>query len=261
VEVWRDITDRQSAEARLANTQRMISLGMLASGFSHEVNTPLASIGTCLAGIARICCPEGDLGSRGREEVVEYARVAATQVERCGAITQQFLHLARGKTLAREIVDLSATAETIARLVAPTAREGGVRIEVEPVDGAPTVLANSSAVQQVLLNLVLNAIDASTSGQRVRIGFRVDDGVEVVVHDEGRGIAAEDLTRVFEPFFSRRPQGTGLGLFVSLNFAHGWGGDIRAESRPGEGTTMTVVFPRVQAESGSGHAADQHPAR
>jgi PAS domain S-box-containing protein len=243
VEVWRDITDRRSAEARLANYQRMVSLGMLASGFSHEVNTPLASIDTCLHAITRLCGAEGPLAERARGEVLEYVRIASKQVERCGGITQQFLHLARGKTLDREVVELPAMAAAVARLATPTAKEAGVTIEVEPASSFPSVLANGSAVQQVLLNLLLNAIHASSRGQVVRVSFRAEDEIQLLVHDEGKGISAEDLPRVFEPFFSRREQGIGLGLFVSLNFARGWGGDLRPASAPGAGTTFTVVFP------------------
>jgi signal transduction histidine kinase len=221
----------------------MVSLGMLASGFSHEVNTPLASIDTCLHAITRLCGAEGPLAERARGEVLEYVRIASKQVERCGGITQQFLHLARGKTLDREVVELPAMAAAVARLATPTAKEAGVTIEVEPASSFPSVLANGSAVQQVLLNLLLNAIHASSRGQVVRVSFRAEDEIQLLVHDEGKGISAEDLPRVFEPFFSRREQGIGLGLFVSLNFARGWGGDLRPASAPGAGTTFTVVFP------------------
>jgi signal transduction histidine kinase len=243
VEVWRDITDRRSAEAQLAEYQRLVSLGMLASGFSHEVNTPLASISTCLDGIKRTCAEGEALAGEGLAQVREYARIAATQVQRCGAITQQFLRLARGKTLAREAVDLRATAEVVARLAEHTAREAGVAIEVAGAGDLPAVIANESAVQQVLLNLVLNAVEASDKGQRVRIAFNAGDCVQVKCQDQGKGIAPEDIARVFEPFFSRRERGTGLGLFVSLGLARGWGGDILVDSALGSGSTFTVIFP------------------
>lgn len=124
-------------------------------------------------------------------------------------------------------------------------------MDVDPGGGTPAVVANLFALQQVLLNLTLNAVEASTSGQTVRLSFATGEStVEIRVRDEGRGISAADRPRVFEPFFSRREKGTGIGLFVSLNLARSWGGDIRVESTPGVGSTFTVTFPRVAAREG-----------
>ncbi len=244
VEVWRDITDRRSAEARLADYQRLASLGMLASGFSHEVNTPLASIRICLDGIARLTARKGELGRQDLEEINRCVRIAAEQVSRCGGITEQFLKLARGKSLTREIVNLGAVVEAVVRLVEPTAKGFGVGILVEDRPPLPSVLANEAAVQQVMLNILLNALEASRPCQAVRVSFLAgEEAAEVRVHNTGAVIAPEDLSRIFDPFFTRREKGTGLGLFVSLNLARSWGGDIRVSSKPEEGTTFEVVFP------------------
>jgi len=257
VEVWRDITDRRSAEARLADTERLASLGMLASGFSHEVNTPLGSIGMCLEGIKRICASPGGISPQDRLQLAEYTRTGAAQVHRAGAITEQFLRLSRGQSLPCTALDLETCADVVVGLCRHKAQSAGVTVDVIPADREITVAANESAVQQVLLNLVLNAIDASGQGQRITITFEVDQRGSVVrVADQGRGIPPEDLPRIFEPFFSRRAGGTGLGLFVSLNFARGWEGDIIAESRTGDGTVFSVVFPRDQ-EDRPHYATDQ----
>ena len=258
VEVWRDITDRRSAEARLADTERMASLGMLASGFSHEVNTPLGSIRMCLDAIRRICSAPEFITPEQRQTLAEYARTGTTQVDRAAAITEQFLNLSRGKSLPRTALDLPKCVAVVAGLCRQRAQGAGVAIEVSAFDGELTVSANESSVQQVLLNLLLNAIDASKSGQRIAITFTVDRERAVVhIADEGHGIAESDLPRIFEPFFSRRKGGTGLGLFVSKNFAERWGGDIVVESRPGGGATFSVVCPRGEVE----HAADPSPGR
>ena len=113
------------------------------------------------------------------------------------------------------------------------------------------MLANGSAVQQVLLNLLINAVEASESGCRVHVRFETVAAVpgepemlEVHVEDAGTGISNQDAPRVFEPFFSRRQRGSGLGLFVSLNLTRGWGGDLRiVRTRMGEGTVFGVSFP------------------
>lgn len=249
VEVWRDITDRRSAEARLAEYQRLASVGMLASGISHELNTPLGSIGTCLDAIERHCGTETVPPNPTR--IRHYATVAAAEVRRCGTITRQFMNLARGQTPEREIVDLRATAELVARLARSTAQIRGVTIQVEATAELPPVLANGSAVQQVLLNLLINAIEASSAGTAVTVRFEHVSAVDatgatvhVLVEDTGSGISPQDAPRVFEPFFSRRQRGSGLGLFVSLNLARGWGGDLRVvRTQLGQGTVFAVTFP------------------
>ncbi len=271
VEVWRDITDRRSAEARLAEFQRLASVGMLASGISHEVNTPLASIGTCLEAVDRACQANLETSLQW-QQVHGYVQIAAEQVRRCGSITKQFMQLARGRSPAAEILDLPATAALVARLVNPTAKVAGVTIEVALDMPVPAVLSSGSAVQQVLLNLLMNAVEASRKGSQVYVTFAITvDGpveqIEVRVRDEGTGIASADLERVFEPFFSRRSRGTGLGLFVSLNLARGWGGDVRVvETRVGQGSTFAAIFPhRPQRPRSSEEpillATDPQPAR
>jgi two-component system sensor histidine kinase FlrB len=243
VEVWRDITDRRAAEARLAGTHRMASLGMLASGFSHEMNTPLGTALTCVEGMLRTM--------DGRDEAaLETAQIAREQLLRCRGITQQFLRLSRGQAAATELVALEAVAASVARLVSPTAREKEVTVRAAG-EGTTTVRANEPELQQVLLNLVLNAVQACARGGRVDI--EVDAGAAggptVRVRDDGCGIAAAQLERIFEPFYGLRPGGTGLGLFLARDMARAWGASIRASSAVGEGATFEVVFPRAPAAS------------
>ena len=243
VEVWRDITDRRSAEALLADYQRMVSLGMLASGFSHELNTPLASISTCLSGLRRL------LGNVAEalphyHDADNYIRIAEGQVERCATVTRQFLDLARGKSLQKEIIDLGSCIEVVAGLCRHAAAEAGVKIAIAPCEQELSILANSSSVQQVLLNLAMNAIAASERGKTLTLRRCPGNPLVVEVQDEGRGIGPEELSHIFEPFYSQRPGGTGLGLFVSMNLARAWGGDIKATSTAGCGSTFAVSFPR-----------------
>jgi PAS domain S-box-containing protein len=243
VESWRDITERRNAEARAAEAHRLASVGMLASGFSHELNTPLGSILTCVEAIQREL--------RGHrpdfEYVEESARIAHDQLLRCRAITQHFLRLARGgaATATGELLELDAVVPRMAQLVQPTARELGVEVVVGTPGGAAraTVFAPESDVQQVLLNLLMNAVQACARGGRVEIAVDVGPPIRVRVTDDGKGIAAAERAHLFEPFFSRRPGGTGLGLFISKKAAQGWGGDIVVESEPGRGSTFEVRFP------------------
>jgi PAS domain S-box-containing protein len=242
VEVWRDISDRRAAEARLAESHRLASLGLLASGFSHELNTPLATVLTCVEGILSDARTPAN-GDADWSRVGESASIAREQLLRCRGITQHFLRMSRGQTHALEIVDLAPALQAAARLVEPTARAHGVRV-VLPADLPHLhVRGDEAEIQHVVINLVLNAIQASAAGAEVRID--VDDGnpARIRVTDRGCGIAPEHRSRIFEPFFSARPGGTGLGLFLSLTFARHWGGDISVTSERGVGSVFEIVVP------------------
>jgi PAS domain S-box-containing protein len=240
VEVWRDITNRRSAEARLAESHRLASLGQLASGFSHELNTPLGTVLACLEGIQREARPRAD--DPEWKDVVESVDVAREQILRCRGITQHFLRMSRGQS-SGDVVDLQGILRGVARLVEPTARDSGVRIEVGPLLPGLDVHADEAELQHALMNLVLNAVQASSEGGTVTLSAEGGDPVRVRIADEGRGISPEDRKRVFEPFVSLRQGGTGLGLFLALNFVRRWGGDITVESEPGRGTTFEIQLP------------------
>jgi PAS domain S-box-containing protein len=236
VEVWRDISERRAAEARLAESHRLASVGTLASGFSHELNTPLATVLTCVEGILR----ESD-----SPWVRESATIAREQVLRCRGITQHFLRMSRGQRSQGEVVDLAPVIASVTRLIEPTARENSIRIEVRPLPDAMHVRAEEAELQHTLINLLLNAVQASHAGDVVAVEGEAGGQVRVRIVDHGCGILAENQKRIFEPFFSTRQGGTGLGLFLSLNFVRRWGGDIRVASEPGRGSTFEIVLPSL----------------
>jgi PAS domain S-box-containing protein len=247
VEVWRDISDRRAAEARLAESHRLASLGMLASGFSHELNTPLATVLTCVEGMARDLPPVD--GDPALSRIAEHAAIAREQILRCRGITQHFLRMSRGQTSAIDVVDVAGSLAAVARLVAPTAREHHVQIRVEPIAASLRVRADDAGLQHALINLALNAIQACQAGGTVTIGAEAGETVRIRVSDTGCGIPAEHRTRIFEPFFSLRKGGTGLGLFLSLNFIQRCGGDIHVDSPPGQGTTFEITLPAASQEA------------
>jgi signal transduction histidine kinase len=244
VEVWRDISDRRAAEARLAESHRLASLGMLASGFSHELNTPLATVLMCVEGILREVPKIGD-GHVDWPRISDNATIAREQVLRCRGITQHFLRLSRGNGSPGDVVDVEAAIATVVRLVEPTARAYSVAVLVVSIAPDLRVRADEAELQHALINLLLNAIQASKAGGRVLVSVEAGESVRIRVADEGCGIAPENLSRIFEPFFSLRNGGTGLGLFLSLNFVRRWSGDILVESASGKGSTFQIVLPSV----------------
>jgi PAS domain S-box-containing protein len=242
VEVWRDISERRNAEARLAESHRLASLGLLASGFSHELNTPLGTVLTCVESILRETHADG-----ARSPAVgEHLTIARDQILRCRGITQHFLRLSRGQR-SMTLIDLGDAIGTIVRLIAPTARARGVHLDASDVPASLTVRVDEAELQHAVMNLLLNAIQACQPGGFVRLCARPGPPVRIEVTDTGCGIAPEQQRQIFEPFFSLRPGGTGLGLFISLNFVRGWGGDIVVNSTPARGSTFSIVIPPADA--------------
>lgn len=247
VEVWRDISRRRAAEARLAESHRLASVGLLASGFSHELNTPLATVLACVEGILRASQDAASsMGAKGIQ-ISENATIARDQLLRCRGITQHFLRLSSGRGSPTAIVDAGACVGQVIPLITPTAAAKSVSIEMIPIDHEVPVQANDAELQQVLLNLILNAIQASPRNGRVRVTVSEGHDVRIGVADDGSGIDPVSQKRIFEPFFSMREGGTGLGLFLSLNFVRQWSGDIVVHSTPGVGTVFEIVLPALQS--------------
>ncbi|MBI4518405.1 MAG: PAS domain-containing protein [Deltaproteobacteria bacterium] len=254
VEIWRDITDRVLEETRLAELERLESLGALASGFSHEVNTPLATTLTCAEAIL------GRIDGAGRpggppaswQEIRDIAETIRGQVLRCRKITEQFRRFSRGIPPSTEPVDLMVVVTSIVAIVTPTAREAAVTIRIDD-DGErlPLVTANTEAVQHVVLNLLVNAIQSfENGGGTVTVSCHAGADVRLRIRDQGRGIPPEARRHLFEPFRTSRLQGTGVGLFHSRGIMRRFGGDVRlAESEVGVGSCFEVVFARARDEA------------
>lgn len=245
VEIWRDITERVQEETRQAEIERLESLGALASGFSHEVNTPLATTLTCAEAIlGRIEDAERTAAGVSVPDIREIAETIRDQVLRCRKITEQFRRFSRGIPPASEPVDLGKVVASIISLVNPTAREAAVTIHADGPPPMPLVTANTEAVQHVLLNLLVNAIQSCrVGGGDVSVSYTVDSNVRVRIRDNGTGIAPDVSRGLFEPFRTSRPHGTGIGLFLSRGIMRRFGGDVRlVESEVGVGSCFEVSF-------------------
>jgi PAS domain S-box-containing protein len=253
VEIWRDITERVMEETRLAELERLESLGALASGFSHEVNTPLATTLTCSEAILSRLDEAGRAGAppASLQEIRDIAETIRGQVLRCRKITEQFRRFSRGIPPSTEPVDLMEVVASIVALVTPTARQAAVTIRIEAGERVPLVRANTEAVQHVVLNLLVNAIQSfDNGGGTVTVSCDVGAEVRLRIRDHGRGIPPEARRHLFEPFRTSRPHGTGVGLFHSRGIMRRFGGDVRlAESEVGVGSCFEVVFARAHDEA------------
>ena len=224
---------------QLVAAEKLAALGELTAGVAHEINNPIAVI----QGNLEIM--QAELGEHG-ERVAEEMDLIVEQVERVRAIVGKLLASTRRPCgPATEDVPVAGAVERAITLVAHEAAARGVRISRDRVAGA-AVRIDAGELEQVLVNLLRNAIQASPPEAAVEIGARVvEEGAVVVsVGDEGAGVRPDDATRIFDPFFSTKgSMGTGLGLTVSLGIVRGYGGDIRVSSPPGGGATFEVLLP------------------
>lgn len=253
VEVWRDITERVREEERLAEIERLSSLGVLASGLSHEVNTPLATTLMCSESIlGRLSDQEeGSASAEALEAIRDSAATIREQVLRCRTITDQFRRFARGIPPDVELIDLPEVVRGVVALVKPTATAAGIQVEVEHCGIVPRVTANTEVVQHVVLNVLINAVQSfGQAGGTVVVRFIADAGVRLQICDNGCGIPPEIQRHLFEPFRSKKAGGTGLGLFLSRTFMRRFSGDVRlVESVVGQGSCVEIMFSRATPEA------------
>jgi signal transduction histidine kinase len=229
-------------EAQVRHQEKMAALGTLAAGFAHDVGNPLSSIATELELL------------EGEEDVARYREsldVLRRHVDRMSRTLREMVDFARRRR--DEVTDVSI-ADAIAdssRLVLHDPRWRAVRLDVDVPEGLPRVRMVEDHLVLVLVNLMLNAVDAMPDGGALRIeARRRGAGVEVRVSDTGQGMTRDVLERARTPLFTTKARGTGLGLSVSTGVVRSMGGDLRIDSAPGAGTTVTVSLPA----SGGGDA-------
>lgn len=223
---------------QLAHTEKMVAVGTLAAGVAHEVNNPLAGILTCLETIR--ANPE-DTETRER-----YLGLVQDGIKRIEHTVLNLLDLSRPSALRPQPTSLNHTLFHVAELVQYQLRKNNVDVEFDLAQIEPIVLVDRFQIEQLFLNLILNAIEAMPRGGRLTLRTRISGRNAVgEVADTGIGIPEEIRDRIFDPFFSTREvgKGTGLGLSVSYNIVASHGGTISVESRVGKGSTFRVAIP------------------
>ncbi|MGA6981645.1 MAG: ATP-binding protein, partial [Candidatus Sulfotelmatobacter sp.] len=237
-----DITERVELEAQLSQSDKLSSIGLLAAGVAHEVNTPLAVISSYTQMLSKQL--QGDPQKSGLLEKI------TRQTFRASEIVNNLLNFSR--TSGSEVGDVDVNkviADTLA-LLEHQFKVAKVEVENTPSPKLPAIQGNPGRLQQVFLNLFLNAKDAMPGGGKLCVATMNGESVSVCVSDSGSGIAPEHIQRIYDPFFTTKnspregqPGGTGLGLSVSYGIIQEHAGKIRVESHPGTGTTFILDFP------------------
>jgi len=239
--IIRDITEHRTLLQQLVNAERLAATGKLAAGIAHEINNPLQAMASQIGGMQRKV-------ERG-ESIGENIAVFREGIERIRHIVGSMLDLHRAPALTQTSVNLNEVVQKVIALVGQQAKEHDVRAQLDLAPDLPAIAGSPQELQQVVLNLVLNAIEAMPDGGDVTIATRAtSETVELRVKDTGVGIPPEHVPQLFEPFFTFKPSlsGTGLGLYLSKNIVDLHGGRITVESKRGHGATFVVSFPRSQ---------------
>ena len=249
--VGNDVTDRLELEKRAADAEAMASLATLTAGLAHEIRNPLNAALLQLELLVRIGSRVGDAGQRGR--IGECARLVQTEIQRLSRLLEEFLGLARPRTLAQRPVDVSHLCHDVAAMQRPVAEAAGVTLQVHASPDLPRVLGDPPKLTQVLVNLVVNAIDAMREASTGEIELSAErDGDCVVIHvaDRGPGIDASIASQMFRPFVSTKERGTGLGLSIVKRLVDQHGGSIELGPRAGGGTVASIRLQVVCESEG-----------
>jgi two-component system sensor kinase FixL len=250
----RDISTRVAAERaaaqaqeRLTHVARLSTLGEMAAGLAHEINQPLAAITT----FAQACQRQLDKGealnaAEIRDPLVEIAR----QALRAGEVIRRLRSFVANREVRREPIRCNQLLEDVVSLARPDLRANDVHLRLDVAPGLPDVMADPVQLQHVLINLFRNAIDATLQkgvAQR-EIALRAvstPGGVEISVHDHGPGLEPGVLAKLFNPFFTTKPQGTGLGLAISRTIVQAHGGTLAHRDEPGGGACFYFTLPAL----------------
>ncbi len=236
----------ETSRDELVQSQRLASVGTLAAGIAHEINNPIGAILNA-AELAIMCREDEDAHDQQAQILDEIAQLAM----RCGSIVRSVLRFSRGEVTSKSAADPRTTIDKAAFFVRNYALERSVTIEVEQSPQPATVVINSVEIEQVIVNVLRNAIDAAPRSGKVNVRCEtLADRVRISVNDDGMGIDRESLAHIFDPFFTTRRAagGTGLGLSVAHGIIAEHSGEIAVESELGKGTSFRIELPRSPTE-------------
>jgi signal transduction histidine kinase len=240
-----DITERVALEGQLAQADKLSSIGLLAAGVAHEINTPLAVISSYAQMLTK--------QMKDDKRLTPLLERITQQSFRASEIANGLLNFSRTSTTEFRDTDLNQVIRDTLALVEHQMKTASIHVELELNDGLPRIHGNPGKLQQVFLNLLLNAKDAMPQGGELRVATTANGHVEASIADSGSGIAPEHLKRIYDPFFTTKTapkpgerRGTGLGLAVTYGIIQEHAGKINVESQVGVGTTFHLEFPLLR---------------
>jgi two-component system NtrC family sensor kinase len=250
VGVCRDITLWKRLQEDLIRIDRLAEIGRIASGIAHEINNPLAVVNEISGWGGTVVADAKGLSDEDRRELEKAFKNISEQTRRCRAITHQLLGFVRDSAPSMSSLDIHELIRETINLLQPELKFMALDISLNLTEDPITVRSDAKMLEQVLVNLMTNAVHAVTEGRpdkgRIEVTtMRVGHEIRIVISDNGKGIPEEDQGKVFELFYSTKPpgKGTGLGLPICQNILKKLGGEITLESRPGAGTAFTVRLP------------------
>ncbi|HYR76909.1 MAG TPA: ATP-binding protein [Pyrinomonadaceae bacterium] len=246
ITVGENITERVKAHRAVARAEKLAAVGRLAAGVVHEINNPLATIAACAESLEKRIEEGAFANSPEEADLREYLGLIRDEAFRCKNITNGLLDFSRLRAGQRVPVDVAEIIKAAARLVTHQQRGNNIQIDVEAAAGLPRVSGDVSQLQQAVVALATNAIDAMPEGGTLTLRASCSGPrVLVQVIDTGIGIPPENMTRIFDPFFTTKDvgRGTGLGLAVCYGILSDHGGRLDVRSTVGTGTTFTITLP------------------
>lgn len=250
ITVGEDVTMRVEAMHAVSRADKLAAVGRLAAGVVHEINNPLATISACAESLEHRATEGAFDGCEGKEDLDEYLGLIKSEAFRCKSITMGLLDFSRSRTGDRHPVDVNEILRSSANLISHQKRGDQVSIELELADELPNVHGDGGQIQQAVIALATNAIDAMPEGGSLTFRSAAQHkSVAIEIEDTGVGIPAEDLSKIFEPFFTTKEvgKGTGLGLAVCYGIITDHAGRLSVRSSVGKGTTFTILLPVTEA--------------
>ncbi len=246
ITVGEDVTMRVEAIHAVSRAEKLAAVGRLAAGVVHEINNPLATIAACAEALEQRTSEGAFEGCDGLDDLNEYLGLIKSEAFRCKSITTGLLDFSRIRTGDRHPLDIGEILRSSANLISHQKRGENIKIELDIAENTPLVNADGGQVQQAVIALATNAIDAMPDGGSLRFRtYPQHNSVAIEIEDTGVGIPTEDMSKIFEPFFTTKEvgKGTGLGLAVCYGIITDHSGRLSVRSNVGKGTTFTILLP------------------
>jgi len=253
ITIGEDITEWREAQEGFAQAEKLAAIGTLAAGVMHEINNPLATIGASAEALALLVTEEGMASTRLASALPESLQLIEHEVHRCKGIVEGVLDFSRPKKSVRVLLDINSVLEKTLFLLKHHSRFKKLTVKLETQTSLPFVSASEEQLVQVVMALLINAMDAMNERGTIVLRTRADasrNSVFAEVVDHGEGIRATELSKIFEPFYTTKPpgRGTGLGLSICYSLVAENSGRIEVESVVGKGSIFRIVLPAVASQ-------------